>query len=128
MTAAEFRRLALSLPGATEGSHMGHPDFRVGGKIFATLGYPDARSGTIMLSPLDQDLMLRSYPDAFAPAAGAWGRSGSTSVTLRAAPRRAVALALESAWTRRAPKRLLAERGAARAAKEPAPRRRRGPA
>ena len=126
MTAAEFRRLALSLPGATEGSHMGHPDFRVGGKIFATLGYPDARFAMIMLSPLDQDLVLRSYPKAFAAAAGAWGKSGSTSVTLRTASRRAVALALESAWKRRAPKRLLADYDSDAASASPPPRRRRG--
>jgi len=108
MTAAEFRRLALSLPSAEERAHMGHPDFRVGGKIFATLGHPDARHGTIMMSPQDQDLLIRDYPRVFVHAAGAWGRSGSTSVVLRIAPRRAVAAALESAWRRRAPKKLLA--------------------
>src|SRR5688500_13406312 len=108
MTAADFRRLALSFPGAEEKAHMEHPDFRVGGKIFATLGYPDARFGTIMLSPQDQDLLLRRHPKAFAPAAGAWGRAGGTSVRLRVAARRAVAAALESAWLRRAPKKLVA--------------------
>ena len=106
MTAAEFRRIALSLPGVEEKAHMGHPDFRVGGKIFATLGYPDARFGTIMLSPQDQDLLIRDHPKAFVPAAGAWGRAGSTSVALRSAPRKAVAIALEAAWRRRAPKKL----------------------
>lgn len=109
MTAAEFRRMALALPGATEMSHMGHPDFRVAGKIFATLGYPDKQHGTIMLSPLDQDLLLRRHAEAFAPAAGAWGRGGSTSVTLRVAPRDVVRFALESAWKRRASKKLLSE-------------------
>ncbi len=108
MTPADFRRLALSLPSAEESSHMGHPDFRVGGKIFATLGYPDTRFGTIMVSPQDQDLLIRDHPKAFVPAAGAWGRAGSTSVLLRVAPRRAVAVALEAAWRRRAPKRLAA--------------------
>jgi hypothetical protein len=83
---------------------MGHPDFRVGGKIFATLGYPDKRFATVMLSPQDQDLLVHDHPKVFAPAAGAWGRSGSTSVLLRPAPRMAVAAALESAWRRRAPK------------------------
>ena len=107
MTAADFRRMALSLPGAEESAHQGHPDFRVGGKIFATLGYPDARSATIMLSPQDQDFLIRDIPGAFAPAAGAWGRAGSTTVLLRAAPRKAVAVALEAAWRRRAPKKLL---------------------
>ncbi len=109
MTAAEFRRLALALPSVEERAHMDHPDFRVGGKIFATLGYPDTGYGTLMLSPQDQDLHMRDYPRAFAPAAGAWGRSGSTSVNLRLAPSRAVAAALESAWRRRAPRKLLAE-------------------
>jgi hypothetical protein len=108
MTADEFRRTALSFPGATEGSHMGHPDFRVAGKIFATLGYPDAGSGTIMLSPSDQDLLLRGHARAFAAAAGAWGRAGSTSVKLRTAPRQVVTIALESAWKRRATRQLLA--------------------
>jgi hypothetical protein len=106
MKAADFRKLALSLPDAVEGSHMGHPDFRVGGKIFATLGYPDAKFGTVMISPSDQDLLVRRYPKAFIPAAGAWGRSGSTSVRLALAPRGAVKVALESAWSLRAPKKL----------------------
>jgi len=110
MTPAEFRRIALSLPSAEESAHMGHPDFRVGGKIFATLGYPDTRFGTIMLSPQDQDLLIRDHPTAFVPAPGAWGRAGSTSVLLRLAPRRAVAVALEAAWRRRAPKKLVAMR------------------
>lgn len=88
---------------------MGHPDFRVGKKIFASLGYPDAKSATVMIQPQEQDILVKQYPRAFTPAAGAWGRAGSTSVKLSAAPRRAVALALESAWHRRAPARLLAE-------------------
>jgi len=110
MTAAEFRKLALALPGAGEGSHMGHADFRVGGKIFATLGYPDAQHGTLMLSPLDQDLLLQRQAKAFKPATGAWGKAGSTTVILKLAPKRVVALALESAWSRRATKALLAAR------------------
>jgi hypothetical protein len=104
MTAAEFRRLALSLPDVEQREHMTHPDFRVGGKIFATLGYPDDRYATIMVSSLDQELLIRDHPKAFQPAAGAWGRSGSTSVLLRLAPRRAVKIALEAAWNRRAPR------------------------
>jgi hypothetical protein len=108
MTDAEFRRIALSFPGATEGSHMGHPDFRVAGKIFATLGYPNARSGTIVLSPTDQDQLLQRHVEVFTAAAGAWGRAGSTCLQLRTAPRHVVAIALESAWKRRASKALLA--------------------
>ena len=106
MTAADFRRIALSLPGAEEHAHMGHPDFRVRGKIFATLGSPDARFGTLMASPQDQDLLIRDHPKAFGPAAGAWGRAGGTSVLLRLAPRKALAVALEAAWRRRAPRKL----------------------
>lgn len=107
MTADEFRRIALSFPEAVEGSHMGHADFRVGGKIFATLGYPNDRFGVVMLSPQDQDLIMRDHPTTFAPAAGKWGASGSTTVTLRSASEGAVATALEAAWRKRAPKRLL---------------------
>ena len=103
MTPTEFRRIALSLAGADEGQHMGHADFRVGRKIFATLGYPNRQYGTIMLSPTDQELLVRDHPKAFEPAAGAWGRAGSTSVLLRVASRRAVKIALEAAWERRAP-------------------------
>ena len=102
MTPTEFRRIALSFADADEGQHMGHPDFRVGGKIFATLGYPDRRYGTIMLSPHDQELLIHDHPKAFKRAPGAWGRSGSTSVLLSIASRRAVTIALEAAWERRA--------------------------
>jgi hypothetical protein len=101
MTSADFRRIALSLAGAEERAHGGHPDFRVKGKIFATLGYPDERYGTLVLSPQDQSILVHSHPKAFKPAAGAWGRMGSTSVLLRLAPRRAVEAALEAAWERR---------------------------
>ena len=102
MTPAEFRRAALSLAGVDEKAHMSHPDFRVGGRIFATLGYPDDRFGTVMVSPEDQARLVRDHPDAFTPAAGQWGRSGSTSVLLARAPRVAVQAALTSAWRRRA--------------------------
>ena len=110
MTAANFRRLAIALPGVEESSHMGHPDFRVGKQIFATLGYPDARFGTVIVPPPEQEMLVRNHPRAFIPAAGAWGRAGSTSVKLSVAPRRAVALAMESAWRRRAPAQLLGEK------------------
>lgn len=105
MTADEFRRLALSLSGAVEGSHMGHADFRVAGKIFATLGYPNDRFGVVRLSPQDQDLMARGYPKTFAPVPGAWGSGGATTILLRGAAKRAVAMALESAWRKAASKR-----------------------
>jgi hypothetical protein len=88
---------------------MGHADFRVGGKIFATLGYPNDGFGAVMLTPQDQDLIIQDYPKSFAPAAGKWGASGSTTVELRGVSKRAVALALEAAWRKRAPKRLTSE-------------------
>ena len=84
MTAAQFRRLALDLPDTIESSHCAHPDFRVRNKIFATLGYPDSRWGMVKLTPAQQTEVLRGAPDAFRPAAGAWGRSGSTVVLLSA--------------------------------------------
>ena len=123
MKAADFRKLALALPEASEGAHMGHADFRVGGKIFATLGYPDAKFGMVTVSPQEQDLLVRQHPNAFAPAPGAWGRAGSTSVRLAVAPRLAVKYALESAWTRRAPKRLHAKQSSQGVAEGPSKRR-----
>jgi hypothetical protein len=69
MTPAEFWRIALGLPEVTEASHTGHPDFRVGDKIFATLGYPGDSFGVVMLSPQDQDFLVRNHPKAFAPGA-----------------------------------------------------------
>ena len=124
MKAADFRKFALALPEASEGAHMGHADFRVGGKIFATLGYPDDKFGTVIISPLEQDLLLSRHPNAFAPAPGAWGRAGSTSVRLAVAPRVAVRYALESAWTRRAPKRLHGKRSPQSLTDGPSPPRR----
>jgi len=106
MTADEFRRIASSFPEAIESSHLGHADFRVGGKIFATLGYPNDEFGVVMLTPQDQDLLVRDHPRIFAPVKGSWGASGSTTVTLRTASKRTVTIALEAAWRRRAPKRL----------------------
>src|SRR6266850_2698408 len=84
MTADQFRRLALSLPKAVESSHQAHPDFRFRNRIFATLGYPGSGWGMVKLTPEQQAEVLRGAPDAFRPAAGAWGRSGSTIVLLSA--------------------------------------------
>jgi hypothetical protein len=80
MTAQDFRRIALSLPEATENSHMDHPDFRVGGRIFATLGYPDKSWGMVKLPPDQQKSFSREYPEAFTPVKGGWGRNGATQV------------------------------------------------
>ena len=82
MTADQFRRLALALPQAEEHSHMAHPDFRVRNKIFASLGYPETGWGMVRLSPEQQATIIRAAPDVFRPAAGAWGRNGSTLVQL----------------------------------------------
>jgi len=104
MTAAEFRRVALRMPDAVEGAHMGHADFRVNGKIFATLGYPNSRHGVVMLAPEQQRELIDAYPRVFVPAAGTWGESGSTVVTLREADAEIVAEAIRAAWLRRARK------------------------
>jgi hypothetical protein len=108
MTSAEFRRFALSLPETTESAHMGHPDFRVGGRIFATLGHPRRGWAMIKLPPEDQRFLVRNHSGSFRPAAGAWGRAGSTAVQLRPAPKGVVRNALSIAWRARAPKRLAA--------------------
>jgi hypothetical protein len=107
MNPAEFRRLALELPGAEEKAHMNHPDFRVGGKIFASLGYPDAEHGMVVLPPAEQKRLLKLHPKAFAPAKGAWGKQGSTSIRLEAIDAKTLKGALEIAWRNRAPKSLL---------------------
>jgi hypothetical protein len=102
----DFRRIALSFPAAAEGSHMGHADFRVGGKIFATLGAPDEAWGMVALLPEQQDDFIALAPEAFKPAAGAWGRGGSTLVRLEAVPEPLLEAALAAAWRKRAPRRL----------------------
>ena len=106
MTVGEFRSIALSLPQASEAAHMGHPDFRVAGRIFATLGYPRPGWGTVKFTPEQQELFVRAWPAAFAPVSGAWGRAGYTSVRLRVARKGAVHKALVLAWRNCAPKRL----------------------
>jgi len=107
MTAAEFRKIALSFPEAAESAHHGHPDFRVGGKIFATLGYPDQACGVVMLDPHEQTSCVKISDGAFTPVPGEWGRRGSTIVHLHAAKRSMVREALEAAWKRKAPRRLV---------------------
>ena len=102
-TADDFRRIALSFPGAEEKSHMAHPDFRVGGKIFATLGAPNADWGMVQLMPEQQEDFMMLAANAFKPAAGAWGRKGSTLVRLDAVPDDILESALTAAWRRRAP-------------------------
>jgi len=104
MTPAAFRRLALNLPATIESAHMGHPDFRVGGKIFATLGYPNAGFAMVALTPEQQELFVRTEPKTFVPVPGGWGKKGSTHVMLRVAKQAAVREALSVAWRNRAAK------------------------
>ena len=102
-SADDFRRIALAFPGAEEGSHMGHADFRVGGKIFATLGSPSDDYGMASLLPEQQDDFMLLSPDAFKPASGAWGRGGSTLILLDAVADHLLEAALAAAWRKRAP-------------------------
>lgn len=106
ITADEFRQLALSFPEAEERSHMNHPDFRVGGKIFATIA-PDGLRGMVKLTPEQQAVLTRTDPDVFEPASGAWGRNGSTMLTFAAADEDTAREALAHAWRNTAPKVLL---------------------
>lgn len=108
LTPDDFRGIALALPGVTEGSHMGHADFRANGRIFATLGSPDAAYGMVKLAPEQQEMLAAAEPATFLPAAGAWGRQGSTLVRLEAADaptiRSAMAMAHGLAMARAAPR------------------------
>ena len=97
MTADEFRRLALQMDGATEGAHMGHPDFRANGRIFATL-YPDNERGMVQLKPEQQADFILVDQSAFAPASGAWGRQGSTTVQLALVNEDTLGEAMTLAW------------------------------
>lgn len=101
MTARDFKRLALSLDGAEEGSHMGQVDFRVGGRIFATLAAVEHGYGNLMLSPEQQGQFVNERPDLFLPVPGGWGRMGATHVRLAAVPKDVLEGALRAAWKRR---------------------------
>ncbi len=107
MTVDNFRELALSLPETEEREHMDHPDFRVGGKIFATLR-PKDDQGVVMLSPEQQAEFIKAKPKAFQPVKGGWGKQGATEVLLRAATMTITRDALVAAWRKRAPKKLAA--------------------
>ena len=106
MTADDFRRIALSLPESIESSHMDHPDFRVGGKIFATLNAPSKGWGMVKLWPDQQAAFIQSDPSVFKPAQGAWGLRGATYVKLAAAKKPTIRRALAAAWRNTAPKRI----------------------
>ena len=98
MNAADFRRIALSLEGAREGSHMGSPDFRVGDRIFATLASQKQGYGNLALTPEQQAEFVQDQPDVFLPVAGGWGRMGATHIRLAAADEDVLAGALRTAW------------------------------
>ena len=97
MTGDDFRRIALGMTGAIEGAHMGHPDFRANGRIFATLR-PELASGMVGLTPEQQQQFIQAYPAAFSPEVGAWGRAGATRVLLAAADEEPVGEAMTLAW------------------------------
>jgi hypothetical protein len=98
MNVADFRRLALALEGVEEGSHMGAADFRVDGKIFATLAHQQKGFGNLMLSPDQQAAFVAEQPGVFLPVAGGWGRNGATHVRLAAVTEDMLAGALHTAW------------------------------
>jgi hypothetical protein len=114
VTLKNFRRIALSMPDAIEASHMGHPDFRVGKKIFASLGYPDAAWAMVKLTPEQQAVLVSAEPKVFMPVPGGWGRQGSTNVRLAAADTATLKSALAMAWRNVAPKALVNRPDAAR--------------
>jgi hypothetical protein len=118
VTAEDFRRIALSFEGAEEGSHMGAVDFRVGGRIFATLASESQGYGNLMLTPELQASLLEEWPEVFLPIAGGWGRMGMTHIRLSAATEDVLAGALQVAW------RLRIEKNA-KAKRKPAAKRRR---
>jgi len=100
----DFRRVALSLPGAEESSHMGQPDFRVGGRIFATLASAKQGYGNLMLTVEQQQAFVGELPEVFVPIKGGWGRMGMTHIRLDAAQEDVLAGALHTAWKLRVEK------------------------
>ena len=109
-TADDFRRLALGLEGTEERSHMGAPDFRVGGRIFATLAHQAQGYGNLMLTPEVQAPFAAEAPETFVPVAGGWGRMGATHIRLAAADEETLAGALRTAWKLRVEKNAQAGR------------------
>lgn len=107
MRPEDVRALALMLPEAIEGAHMGHPDFRVGGRIFATLWTEEERV-VLKLEPEHQAMLVEAEPDAFQPVEGAWGRRGWTNLDLAEADEDTLRGALLAAWRATAPPRLVA--------------------
>ena len=98
MDVNDFRRIALSFEGAEEGSHMGNPDFRVGGRIFATLAHADLGYGNLKLTREQQEMFVQELPEVFIPIAGGWGRMGITHIRLASASEDVLTGALQAAW------------------------------
>src|ERR1700761_491965 len=107
MSATRFRKIALALPGAVEGAHQGHADFRVGKRVFATIGYPDDNWGMVKLTPEQQSMLVEAEPEIFRPVPGGWGKRGSTNVRLAKADSTTLKSALALAWRNVAPKSLI---------------------
>src|ERR1700723_3391652 len=107
MSPNDFRLTALQLPGVIEGSHQGHADFRVGKRIFATLGYPDDDWGMVKLTPDQQSVLVGAEPEIFRPVPGGWGKHGNTNVRLARADSATLRSALSLAWRNVAPKSLV---------------------
>ena len=103
MTATEFRHIALSFPEAVELAHMDHPDFRIAGKIFASLGIPDESWGMVNLTPEQQRVFISKAPKVFSPCNGAWGKRGYTNVHLASAEKPILQAALSAASKKVAP-------------------------
>ena len=104
MSISRFRRTALALSNAVESAHHGKADFRVGKRIFATLGHPDENWGTLKLTPEQQSMLVDAEPDIFRPVPGGWGRQGYTNVLLAKADATTLKSALAMAWKNVAPK------------------------
>jgi hypothetical protein len=104
MSASRFRRAALALSGAVEGAHQRTADFRVGKRVFATLGYPDDAWGTLKLTPDQQSMLVDAEPETFRPVPGGWGKQGYTNVLLAKADAKTLKSALSMAWRNVAPK------------------------
>jgi hypothetical protein len=126
MTAGDFRRIVLGMRDTAEGAHMGHPDFRVNGRIFASLNDDETR-GMVVLTPEHQERFVREYPSTFEPESGAWGRQGCTRIHLRSAEEEAVGEAATLAWqniSAKGPSRSRAKAPAKRAPSKATPARR----
>jgi hypothetical protein len=117
MNIKDFRRIAISLEGVEESSHMGSPDFRVGGRIFATLAAAKQGYGNLMLTPEQQVMFVAEMPEVFIPVPGGWGRNGATHVRLSKANEDLLTGALRTAW------KLRVEKNAKAAPKKRAPKR-----